>query len=189
MAETVEERLRAAWARTDQIFDILTPDAWLAQPISLRHPFIFYVGHLPAFAWNHICGGVLERPAFNAAYDELFEGKFQEFGIFFSANMSIGFRRELAGVRYAQLRLARDKAFLEDMELDVSTGLAKGWRNIDANYELMQTNANRLAAAREEVNTRRNLIEFGSTTAADPEWLRSIQRLMAVPPLLHRHEA
>ncbi len=113
----------------------------------------------------------------STAYDELFEGKFQEFGIFFSANMSIGFRRELAGVRHAQLRLARDKAFLEDMELDVSTGLAKGWRNIDANYELMQTNANRLAAAREEVNTRRNLIEFGSTTAADPEWLRSIQRL------------
>jgi ergothioneine biosynthesis protein EgtB len=72
MAETVEERLRAAWARTDQIFDILTPDAWLAQPISLRHPFVFYVGHLPAFAWNHICGGVLGEPAFNAAYDELF---------------------------------------------------------------------------------------------------------------------
>jgi ergothioneine biosynthesis protein EgtB len=72
MAETVEERLRAAWARTDQIFDILAPDAWLAQPISLRHPFIFYVGHLPAFAWNHVCAGVLQRPAFNAAFDDLF---------------------------------------------------------------------------------------------------------------------
>ncbi len=61
-----------AWARTDRIFDILAPEAWLAQPISLRHPFIFYVGHLPAFAWNHVCGGVLERPPFNAAFDELF---------------------------------------------------------------------------------------------------------------------
>ena len=71
MAETVEERLRAAWARTDQIFEILAPDAWLAQPISLRHPFIFYVGHLPAFAWNHVCAGVVERPAFNAAFDDL----------------------------------------------------------------------------------------------------------------------
>ena len=113
----------------------------------------------------------------STAYDELFEGKFQEFGIFLNGSMSIGFRRELAGVRHAQLRLAREKAFLEDMELDVSTGLAKGWRNIDTNYELMQTNANRLAAAREEVDTRRNLIIFGATTAADPEWLRSIQRL------------
>jgi ergothioneine biosynthesis protein EgtB len=72
MAETVEERLTTAWARTDRIFDILAPEAWLAQPISLRHPFIFYVGHLPAFAWNHVCGGVLDRPAFNAAFDDLF---------------------------------------------------------------------------------------------------------------------
>ena len=37
------------------------PGAWLAQPIALRHPFIFYLGHLPAFAWNHVCAGVLER--------------------------------------------------------------------------------------------------------------------------------
>jgi outer membrane protein TolC len=113
----------------------------------------------------------------STAYDELFEGKFQEFGIFASGSLAVGFRRELAGVRHAQLRLAREKAFLEDMELDVSTGLAKSWRNIDANYELMQTNANRLSAARLEVDTRRNLIEFGQITAADPEWLRSIQRL------------
>ncbi|HZL91061.1 MAG TPA: TolC family protein [Pirellulaceae bacterium] len=113
----------------------------------------------------------------STAYDELFEGKFQEFGIFLNANMAIGFRRELAGVRHAQLRLAREKAYLEDMELDVSTGLAKAWRNIDTNYELMQTNANRLFAAREEVDARRALITIGQITAADPEWLRSIQRL------------
>ena len=51
---------------------ILAPEAFLAQPIALRHPFIFYVGHLPAFAWNHVCVGVLARPSFNAAFDELF---------------------------------------------------------------------------------------------------------------------
>jgi outer membrane protein TolC len=113
----------------------------------------------------------------STAYDELFEGKFQEFGISLSGSLSIGFRRELAGVRHQQLRLAREKAYLEDMELDVSTGLAKAWRNIDTNYELMQTNANRLFAAREEVDARRALIAIGQITAADPEWLRSIQRL------------
>ena len=113
----------------------------------------------------------------STAYDELFEGKFQEFGIFLNGSMSIGFRRELAGVRHAQLRLAREKAYLEDMELDVSAGLAKAWRNIDTNYELMQTNANRLFAAQEEVEARRALIEIGTITAADPEWLRAIQRL------------
>ena len=72
MAETTGERLAAVWARTDRIFEILAPEAIFAQPIALRHPFIFYVGHLPAFAWNHICDGVLGRPSLNPAYDELF---------------------------------------------------------------------------------------------------------------------
>jgi len=72
MAETVVERLTGAWARTDRIFEILAPGAFLAQPIALRHPFIFYVGHLPAFAWNHIGAGVLGRPSLNPGFDELF---------------------------------------------------------------------------------------------------------------------
>jgi hypothetical protein len=69
MAETVVERLTGAWARTDRIFEILAPRAFLAQPIALRHPFIFYVGHLPAFAWNHICADVLGLPSLNAVFD------------------------------------------------------------------------------------------------------------------------
>src|SRR5262245_28560603 len=72
MAETVQERLESLWARTDRIFSVLTRDAWLAQPISLRHPFIFYLGHLPAFAWNHVCAGLLDQRAFNGAFDDLF---------------------------------------------------------------------------------------------------------------------
>ena len=72
MAETLEERLSNVWNRTDEIFSILAPDAWLAQPIALRHPFVFYLGHLPAFAWNHVCAALLERPAFNPAFDDMF---------------------------------------------------------------------------------------------------------------------
>ncbi len=72
MVETMTERLTDAWTRTDRIFEILAPGSWLAQPIALRHPFIFYFGHLPAFAWNHVGGALLERPPFNAAFDELF---------------------------------------------------------------------------------------------------------------------
>ena len=72
MVETMTDRLSEAWARTDRIFEILAPGSWLAQPIALRHPFIFYLGHLPAFAWNHVGGELLGRPAFNPAFDELF---------------------------------------------------------------------------------------------------------------------
>ena len=72
MAETTIERLNSVWARTDRIFDLLAPEGYLAQPIALRHPFIFYVGHLPAFAWNHVGGGMLGQPSLNPAFDELF---------------------------------------------------------------------------------------------------------------------
>jgi ergothioneine biosynthesis protein EgtB len=66
-------RLEAAWERSDLIFGLLAPDAWLQRPIALRQPFIFYLGHLPAFAWNQVWRGVLGRPSFNAEYDRLFE--------------------------------------------------------------------------------------------------------------------
>ncbi len=67
------ERLEAAWERSDLILGLLTREAWLQRPIGLRQPFIFYVGHLPAFAWNQVWRGVLGRPPFNAEYDRLFE--------------------------------------------------------------------------------------------------------------------
>ena len=44
----------------------------LHQPIVWRHPFIFYIGHLPAFSWNQICGGILQWSSVNAYYDDLF---------------------------------------------------------------------------------------------------------------------
>ena len=70
--EGLIERLNSVWARTDRIFGLLKPEGYLAQPIALRHPFIFYVGHLPAIAWNHVGGGVLGRPSFKPGFDELF---------------------------------------------------------------------------------------------------------------------
>ncbi|WP_425617741.1 TolC family protein [Anatilimnocola sp. NA78] len=95
----------------------------------------------------------------STAVDELTEGNYQEWGLFGSLNIPIGFRRELAGVRHAQLRLAREKAALDDMELDVNVGLSKAVRNLDANYHLAQTNANRWVAAQTEVEVVQNQYE------------------------------
>jgi ergothioneine biosynthesis protein EgtB len=67
------ERFTAAWARTDALVGLVAPSAMLTRPIPLRHPFIFYVGHLPAFAWNHICRGVLGRASFQPYFDEIFD--------------------------------------------------------------------------------------------------------------------
>jgi len=67
------EALQAAWARSDQLFELLTPDALLVRPIPLRQPVLFYLGHLPAFACNQVWCGALGRPRFNATFDALFE--------------------------------------------------------------------------------------------------------------------
>ena len=65
--------LKAAWDRSDRIFSLLAPDAICSRPIPLRQPFLFYVGHLPGFAWNQLARGAAGRASFNARFDELFE--------------------------------------------------------------------------------------------------------------------
>src|SRR5262245_40802332 len=71
MTGTIDEQLLALWQRTDRIFAAVRDEAFLHRPIALRHPFIFYVGHLPAFAWIHVCQGALERPAFAPEFDDM----------------------------------------------------------------------------------------------------------------------
>ncbi len=66
-------RLQAAWRRSDSLFGLLADAAWLEQPIALRQPFLFYLGHLPAFAWNHVGRGVLGRHGSHPDFDALFE--------------------------------------------------------------------------------------------------------------------
>jgi ergothioneine biosynthesis protein EgtB len=70
--DVVADKFAAAWARTDEIFNILPEREMNAAPIVWRHPFIFYVGHLPAFSWNQICGAILEWPSLNPYFDDLF---------------------------------------------------------------------------------------------------------------------
>src|ERR1044071_8993719 len=68
----LHQKFAAAWARSDALFRLIKDEHLLTRPIVWRHPFIFYVGHLPAFAWNQICGGVLNWKSRNAYFDDLF---------------------------------------------------------------------------------------------------------------------
>ena len=38
--------------RSRMLFDLLADEAYYSQPIALRHPIVFYEGHLPAFSFN-----------------------------------------------------------------------------------------------------------------------------------------
>ncbi|HUJ93944.1 MAG TPA: SUMF1/EgtB/PvdO family nonheme iron enzyme [Terriglobales bacterium] len=66
------ERLTAARARTDQLFDVVKPDSLYERPIPERHRIIFYLGHLEAFDWNLLRGWMLDLKSFHPEFDRLF---------------------------------------------------------------------------------------------------------------------
>lgn len=69
----MRRKLERAWERSDRLFDLLQESAMLAQPIPLRQPFLFYLGHLPAFAWNSLGRRMLGEPALHDSFERLFE--------------------------------------------------------------------------------------------------------------------
>jgi gamma-glutamyl hercynylcysteine S-oxide synthase len=78
--EAASDALRAALlqryqrnrARTRELFSLLTDDAYYEQPISLRHPVVFYVGHLPGFSFNTLVKKALGGASVDARLEALF---------------------------------------------------------------------------------------------------------------------
>ncbi|MEN1678254.1 MAG: TolC family protein [Planctomycetota bacterium] len=85
------------------------------------------------------------------AFSTLTSGDFQEWQLGLQLSVPIGFRQQLSTVRHHQLSLARDRALLRDLELEVSHQLGDALRDLDLNYGLTETNFNRRAAAEREV--------------------------------------
>ena len=59
-------------ARSRALFDLISADAYYSQPIALRHPIVFYEGHLPAFSFNTLVKRALGRPSIDARLEALF---------------------------------------------------------------------------------------------------------------------
>ncbi|MCH5373224.1 MAG: TolC family protein, partial [Planctomycetes bacterium] len=96
------------------------------------------------------------------AFNELAHGKYQEAGVFFNFQMPVGFRSALAGVRNAQLQIAREKAQLEDTELNAIHLLNTAIRKLDSSYVLAQTHFNRWSAAEVDVDAAQAKYEIGA---------------------------
>jgi hypothetical protein len=121
----------------------------------------------------------LEDPAFDAnanAYRTLLDGQYQEWEVGFQFNMPIGFRRELAGVRNAQLALAKEQCKLQEGELELSHQLSQAVREVEANYVLSQTNFNRRIAAGQQVQAVQVAYETNTVTL---DVLSNAQRQLA----------
>lgn len=59
-------------ARSRALFALLTDDAYYGQPIALRHPIVFYDGHLPGFSLNTLVKRALGEPGLDARLETLF---------------------------------------------------------------------------------------------------------------------
>ena len=66
------------------------------------------------------------------AYQNLLHGDYQSWHLGFQATIPLGFRKELAEVRNEQLRLARERAVLQEEELEVSHQVAYAMRDMES---------------------------------------------------------
>lgn len=100
----------------------------------------------------------------HSAYGSLTTGHYPSWHLGLEFRMPFGFRREMAGVRYAQLNLVRERKILQEQELELSHQLADAFRDLSQNYMLSQKSYNRWLAARREVEAVQAAYEVGTTT-------------------------
>ncbi|HEY7450563.1 MAG TPA: SUMF1/EgtB/PvdO family nonheme iron enzyme [Vicinamibacterales bacterium] len=58
--------------RSRRLFDLLAEDAYYSQPIALRHPIVFYEGHLPGFSFNTLVKKGLGGSSIDPGLEALF---------------------------------------------------------------------------------------------------------------------
>jgi formylglycine-generating enzyme required for sulfatase activity len=59
-------------ARTQALFDLVADEAYYSRPIDLRHPIVFYEGHLPAFSFNTLVKRALCEASIDPQLETLF---------------------------------------------------------------------------------------------------------------------
>lgn len=98
------------------------------------------------------------------AFQSLTDGQYQEWALGLQLTIPIGYRNALAAVRNAQLVLARDRAIIQEAELELSHEIADALRNLESNYHLSQTNFNRRVAAERQVEAVQAAFEAETVT-------------------------
>lgn len=67
------EQYRRNRTRSRALFDLVTEEAYYSRPIALRHPLVFYEGHLPGFSFNTLVKRALGRGSIHEMFESLFE--------------------------------------------------------------------------------------------------------------------
>jgi outer membrane protein TolC len=116
------------------------------------------------------------RPRFDNAYMDLTSGDFQEWQLGLELNVPLGYRREFAAVRNAELQLSRARAILQEQEHLVLHDAAASVGEFDRAMVVAQTTANRLDAARVQLGAVQAAFDSEKATL---DLLLEAQRLLA----------
>ncbi|MDR2344880.1 MAG: TolC family protein [Planctomycetaceae bacterium] len=138
------------------------------------------------YRWNGAGKELINQGRQSNAIGNLTSGNYSGWVLGLNASMPFGWRRELAGVRNAQLNLAKSRAVLQEQELELTHQLADSFREITQAYQTSVTMLQRRIAAIEEVKAVTVAFEAGTTTLdqvldaqrrlaeADTEYYRTI---------------
>lgn len=96
-----------------------------------------------------------------SAYETLTQGNQTGWNLGFVFSMPLGFRSAHTQVKNYELRVAKGRAVLAAMELDIAHALSTAFQNIAANYAAAQSNLNRQMAAQERVEILEKQREAG----------------------------
>ena len=98
------------------------------------------------------------------AYGSLTGGNYTGWSLGLTASAPFGWRRELAGVRNAQLNLARHIKLLNEQEIELTHQLTSSFQDISSAYQQMQTTFSSYRAATREVEAVENAYEAETVT-------------------------
>ncbi|NLE39461.1 MAG: TolC family protein, partial [Pirellulaceae bacterium] len=101
---------------------------------------------------------------YDTAMQNLTSGDHQDWRFGLELSLPIGFRKEMAGVRHAQLNLARDRELLREQELEVTHQLASAIRDTELGIQLIRDNYEYSVATKHEVGAVKIAYETGTTT-------------------------
>ena len=71
-AAALVDRYRRNRARSRDLFALLSDNAYYSRPITLRHPIVFYEGHLPGFSFNTLVKKASGGSSLDANLEKLF---------------------------------------------------------------------------------------------------------------------
>jgi len=70
--ELILARFDRVRRRSEELFGLLTDEAYYSRPITLRNPIVFYEGHLAAFSVNTLIKKALRQPGIDGELETLF---------------------------------------------------------------------------------------------------------------------